>query len=114
MTESHSELKHVPLATKYTKSDEARAMLEVVNGPYGLLARPYTVPPGLPKDRLELLQKAFMATMKDPEFLADAQKAKLDIKPLDGPTATKQFAALYELKPELKAKLASIVIAGKK
>jgi tripartite-type tricarboxylate transporter receptor subunit TctC len=114
MTESHPELKHVPLALKYAKSDDARAMLDVVNGPYGQLARPYTVPPGMPKDRLELLQKAFMATMKDPEFLADAQKAKLDIKPLDGPTATKQFAALYELKPELKAKLASIVIAGKK
>jgi tripartite-type tricarboxylate transporter receptor subunit TctC len=114
MTESHPELKHVPLAMKYAKTADARAMLEVVNGPYGLLARPYTVPPGLPKDRLELLQKAFMATMKDPEFLADAQKAKLDIKALDGPTATKQFAALYDLKPELKVKLASIVIAGKK
>ena len=113
MTESHPELKHVPIAMKYAKTDDARAMLEVVNGPYGLLARPYTVPPGLPKDRLELLQKAFMATMKDPEFLAEAQKAKLDIKPLDGPTATKQFADLYNLKPELKAKLQEIVIAKK-
>jgi tripartite-type tricarboxylate transporter receptor subunit TctC len=114
MTESHPELKHVPLAIKYAKTDDARAMLEVVNGPYGQLARPYTVPPGLPTDRLELLQKAFMATMKDPEFLAEAQKAKLDIKPLDGPTATKQFAALYTLKPELQAKLKEIVIATKK
>lgn len=114
MAESHPELKHVPLAVKYAKTAEARAMLEVVNGPYGLLARPYTVPPGMPKDRLELLQRAFMATMKDPEFLAEAQKAKLDIKPLDGPAATKLFAALYDLKPDLKAKLAEIVIAKKK
>jgi tripartite-type tricarboxylate transporter receptor subunit TctC len=114
MTESHPELKHVPLAINYAKSDDARAMLEIVNGPYGQLARPYTVPPGLPKDRLELLQRAFMATMKDPEFLAEAQKAKLDIKPLDGPAAAKQFAALYTLKPELKAKLKEIVIATKK
>jgi len=114
MTESHPELKHVPLAIKYAKSDDARAMLDVVNGPYGQLARPYTTPPGLPKDRLELLQKAFMDTMKDPEFLADAKKAKLDIQPLDGPRATKQFAALYELNPGLKAKLKDIVIAGQK
>jgi tripartite-type tricarboxylate transporter receptor subunit TctC len=114
MTESHPELKHVPLAIDFAKTDDARAMLEVVNGPYGQLARPYTVPPGLPKDRLELLQKAFMATMKDPEFLAEAQKAKLDIKALDGPSAAKQFAALYTLKPELKAKLREIVIATKK
>jgi hypothetical protein len=52
--------------------------------------------------------------MKDKEFLADAKKAKLDIQPLDGPTATKKFAAMYDLKPELKAKLKSIVIAAKK
>ena len=114
MTESHPELKNVPLALKYAKTDDARALLNIVNGPYGLLARPYTVPPGLPKDRLELLQKAFMDTMKDKEFLEDAKKAKLDIQALDGPTATKQFAALYNLKPELKAKLKGIVIAAKK
>jgi tripartite-type tricarboxylate transporter receptor subunit TctC len=114
MTESHPELKHVPLAIKYAKTDDARALLDVVSGPYGQLARPYTVPPGLPKGRLELLQKAFVDTMKDKEFLEDAKKAKLDIQPLDGPAATKQFAALYDLKPELKAKLKSIVIAAKK
>jgi tripartite-type tricarboxylate transporter receptor subunit TctC len=114
MAESHPELKHVPLASKYAKTDDARALLGVVNGPYGQLARPYTAPPGLPKGRLELLQKAFMDTMKDKEFLEDGRKAKLEIQPLDGPTATKQFAALYDLKPELKARLKSIVIAGKK
>jgi tripartite-type tricarboxylate transporter receptor subunit TctC len=114
MTESHPELKNVPLALKYAKTDDARALLDIVNGPYGQLARPYSVPPGVPKDRLELLQKAFMDTMKDKEFLEDAKKAKLEIQPLDGPTATKQFAALYDLKPELKAKLKSIVIAGQK
>ena len=59
---------------KYAKNDDARAMLDVVNGPYGQLARPYTTPPGLPKERLELLQKAFMATMKDPEFLGEARR----------------------------------------
>jgi tripartite-type tricarboxylate transporter receptor subunit TctC len=114
MTESHPELKHVPLAVKYAKTADARALLDVVNGPYGQLARPYTTPPGLPKDRLELLQKAFMDTMKDKEFLDDAKKAKLEIQALDGPTAAKQFAALYNLKPDLQAKLKGIIIAAKK
>jgi tripartite-type tricarboxylate transporter receptor subunit TctC len=114
MTESHPELKNVPLAKKYAKTDDARDMLEIVSGPYGQLARPYTVPPGLPKDRLELLQKAFMDTMKDPEFLAEAKKAKLDIEPIDGPTAAKKFSALYNLKPELQAKLKEIVAPSKK
>jgi len=114
MTESHPELKNVPLAIKYAKTDDDRALLDIVNGPYGQLARPYTVPPGMPHDRLELLQRAFMETMKDKEFLEEAKKAKLEIQPLDGPTATKQFAALYNLKPALKAKLQEIVIAKKK
>ncbi len=111
--ESHPELKNVPLAVNYAKDDDAKDLLEVVDGPYGRLARPYTVPPGLPKDRLALLQKAFMDTMKDPEFLADAAKAKLEIDPLDGPTAAKRFARIYELKPALKERLKGIVMTVK-
>ena len=114
MTESHPELKNIPLAINFAKNDDARALLEIVSGPYGQLARPYTVPPGTPKDRLALLQKAFMDTMQDKEFLEDAKKAKLEIEPMDGLTATKRFAALYNLKPDLKAKIKSIVLAVKK
>jgi tripartite-type tricarboxylate transporter receptor subunit TctC len=114
MLESHPELKHVPLAVKYAKTEDAHELLKVVNGVYGMTARPYSVPPGMAPDRLRLLQKAFMDTMKDPEFLAEAKKAKLDITPVDGPTAAKMFAGLYELKPELKAKLREIVLPAKK
>jgi len=114
MLESHPELKHVPLAVKYAKTADARELLKVVNGVYGMTARPYSVPPGMAPDRLRLLQKAFMDTLNDPEFLAEAKKAKLDITAVDGPTAAKQFAGLYELKPELKAKLREIVLPAKK
>lgn len=114
MLESHPELKHVPLAVKYAKTDDARELLKIANGPYGAIARPYSVPPGMAPDRLRLLQKAFMDTLKDPEFLAEAKKAKLDISPVDGPTAAKLFAGMYELKPELKDKLREIVMPAKK
>lgn len=114
MLESHPELKHVPLAVKYAKTEDAHELLKVVNGVYGMTARPYSVPPGMAPDRLQLLQKAFMDTMKDPEFLAEAKKAKLDITPVDGPTAAKMFAGLYELRPQLQAQLRDIVIAKKK
>ena len=50
----------------------------------GVLNRFYVLPPGTPKDRVLLLRNAFMETMKDPEFIADAQKAKLDLDPIDG------------------------------
>ena len=113
MLESHPELKHVPLAAKYAKTEEARELLNVVNGPYGVLARPYSIAPGTPKERLEVLQKAFMETLRDSELLAEAKKAKLEIKPVDGPTVAKLMADLYNLKAATKEKLKEIVIPKK-
>ena len=109
---SHPELKNVPLAKQYAKTDEARALLAVANGPYSQGARPYTVPPGVPQDRLQLLQKAFMETMRDPDLLAEAKKSKVDIDPTDGPTVAKTMAGLYEINPALKSKLAKLLIPG--
>jgi tripartite-type tricarboxylate transporter receptor subunit TctC len=113
MQESHPELKHVPLAVKFAKTDEARQLLQIVNDAYGITARPYSVPPGTPKERLQLLQKAFMDTVKDPELLAEAKKAQLEFKPVDGPTIAKIFAGFYEMKPDTKEKLRQIVLPGK-
>ena len=56
------------------------------------LGRPFFAPPGMPADRMKMLQDAFMATMKDPDFLADAKKQKLDVAPMDG----EQLAALVK------------------
>lgn len=113
MFESHPELRQVPLATKYAKTDDARELLRVVNGPYGVLARPYSVPPGTPKDRLDILQKAFMATTRDPALLAEAEKAKLDFKPTDGPATARMFAQIYEMKPAIVARLKEILLPKK-
>jgi tripartite-type tricarboxylate transporter receptor subunit TctC len=111
---SHPDLKNVPLATQYAKTDEARALLRVAYGPYSQGARPYTVPPGVPHDRLQLLQKAFMETLRDPDLLKEAEKSKVDIDPIDGPTVAKLMADLYELNPAFKSKLSELLIPGKK
>jgi tripartite-type tricarboxylate transporter receptor subunit TctC len=109
---SHPELKNVPLANQYAKSEEARALLGIANGPYAQGARPYTVPPGVPEDRLQLLQKAFMATLRDPDLLTEAKKSQVDVDPVDGPTIAKMMAGLYELSPALTAKLTKLLIPG--
>jgi len=109
---SHPELKNVPLAIQYAKSDEARALLGIANGPYSQGARPYSVPPGVPQDRLQLLQKAFIETLRDPDLLMEAKKAQIDIDPIDGPTVTKMMAGLYELSPAFKSKLTKLLIPG--
>lgn len=110
---SHPELKNVPLAMQFAKTDEARALLHIASGPYSRGARPYSVPPGLPQDRLQLLQKAFMDTLRDPDLLKEAKKSKVDIDPVDGPTLAKMMAGLYDLSPALKSKLATLLIPGR-
>jgi tripartite-type tricarboxylate transporter receptor subunit TctC len=113
MKRSHPDLKNVPLAIQYAKTDEGRALLDIADSVYAQAARPYTVPPGVPQDRLELLQKAFMDTLRDPDLLAEAKKSQIDIDPVDGPTAAKIMVKLYELSPAFKSKLANLIIPGK-
>ena len=75
----------------------------------GVLNRFYVLPPGTPKERVLLLRKAFMDTMTDPEFLADAQKAKLDLDPIDGEEIQRQVRELFNLDPPLVAKMREIL-----
>jgi hypothetical protein len=112
LEKSHPDLKNVPLAIQYAKTDEARALLDIASGVYSNGARPYTVPPGIPQDRLQLLQKAFMDTLRDPDLLKEAEQSKVDIDPVDGPTIAKLMAGLYDFKPEFKSKLSNLLIPG--
>jgi tripartite-type tricarboxylate transporter receptor subunit TctC len=106
---SHSELKNVPLAINYAKTDEARTLLRVADNVH-VYQFPYSVTPGTPPERLQLLQQAFVKTLRDPDLLAEAKKADLEIEPIDGPTTAKTFAGLYELNPSLIAKLKELLV----
>jgi tripartite-type tricarboxylate transporter receptor subunit TctC len=110
--ESHPRYKQVPLAINYAKTDLAKQLVTVADSAHGAQF-PYTVPPGMAKDRLELLQKAFVNTLKDPEFLAEANKSKLDIEVIDGTTITKKFGALFDLQPATIAKLKEVLLPKK-
>ena len=95
------DLPNVPLSINYAKTDEARKLIPSLVHSVGPAARPYVLPPGTPKDRIATLQKAFMETMKDPELLADAKKAKLEINPLDGAELEKAVREVFNLDPKL-------------
>lgn len=81
----HPELKKlgVPLSLDFAKTAEDRQVLELIYGQL-VFGRPYVLPPGVPQDRAAALRKAFDATMKDPQFLADAEKARMEIMPVSG------------------------------
>ena len=52
-------------------------------------------PPGVPADRAAALRKAFDATIKDPEFLAEAKLRGQEVNPVTGETLDKLLAELY-------------------
>jgi tripartite-type tricarboxylate transporter receptor subunit TctC len=93
----HPELPNVPLAIDYAKTDEAKRLINALVHSVGPTARPYVLPPKTPKEQVVTLRNAFMQTMKDPEFLAEAAKAKLDINPLDGAELERYVREVFNL-----------------
>jgi len=102
---AHPDLPNVPLAINYAKTDEARKLIQAGVHDYGTVARPFVLPPGTPKDRLQILRKAFLETLNDPEFQAEAKKAQLDISAVPGEELEKIVNNVFKLDPALVAKL---------
>jgi tripartite-type tricarboxylate transporter receptor subunit TctC len=91
----HPDLPDIPLVTDLAKTDEQRGVLKLIFARQAL-GRPFLAPPGIPADRAEALRTAFMDTMRDKDFLADAEKAQLEITPIDGAAVQKLVAELYQ------------------
>jgi tripartite-type tricarboxylate transporter receptor subunit TctC len=104
----HKELPNVPLAISFAKTSEAKKLVEAGIHDTQIFTRPYVLPPGTPKDRVQILRRAFLETLKDKEFLAEAEKSKLDIDAIPGEQAEKIIANLFKLDPGLLAKLKQI------
>jgi tripartite-type tricarboxylate transporter receptor subunit TctC len=105
----HPELPNVPLDVEFAKTPEARRILEVGAHSLGPTARPFALPPGTPKDRVQILRKAYTDTMKDAAFLAEAKKANLDINPTDGVELEKNVNDIFKLDAPLIARLKEIL-----
>src|SRR5574341_1260183 len=80
---SHPDLKNVPLAISYAKTEEAKTLLRVADNVH-VYQFPYSIAPGTPAERLQLLQQAFVKTFRDRELIAEANKAQLEVEPIDG------------------------------
>lgn len=105
----HPELANVPNAIEEAKTDEARQLIR-----YGLhdpaaMTRPYALPPGTPKERVQILRKAFLETFKDPNFIAEAKKSNLEVEPLSGEELQQLVTGVFKLDPALVAKLKEVM-----
>ena len=103
------DLARVPLAIDLAKTQEARQLIKVGIQNAAAFARPLALPPGTPKDRVITLRKAFQDTLKDPAFLAEAEKAKLTLDPKTAEALEKMVAEAFALEPALLAKLKDIL-----
>ncbi len=94
-TKPHPEIPNVPLLVDLVKSKEDKAAIALASGT-GDMARPYAAPPRIPADRAKALRAAFAAMVKDPAFLADAKKQRLEIDPKTGQEISSMLDKLYK------------------
>jgi len=104
----HPDLPNVPLIMDFAKSNEEKQIFKLVfaRQPMG---RPFLMPPGIPADRMVAVRKAFMDTMKDGEFLADAEKMKLEINPVSGDAVQEIVQQVYQTPKSIAAAVADMV-----
>ncbi len=98
----------VPLIMDVAETDDDKRLLRIVFARQAL-GRPFIAPPNIPEDRVMALQEAFMATMEDPEFLADAQQAELEITPISGPEVRQLVEDAYDASPAIVERISAIV-----
>ena len=89
--EKNADLPQLPRMIDLAKNDDDRKVLEIFAAP-SLVGRSFAAPPGLPKERVEELRTAFMAVVKDQEFLAEVAKLGFDLDPLPGAELQAFFA----------------------
>ncbi|MCC6888565.1 MAG: hypothetical protein IT536_08535 [Hyphomicrobiales bacterium] len=94
----------VPLVNDFVSNEDDRRVLNVIFLST-ILARPYIAPPDMPADRRQALRDAFMATMKDPAFLAETKKLQLTIDPTSGEEMERIVREAYALPDSLVARV---------
>lgn len=111
LPKKHPDLADVPNALELAKTDDARQLIKIGIIDPATMVRALSLPPGTPKDRVKILRDAFIATMKDPKFLAEAKAAQLDLNPMPGNDVEKIVQGFFALQPSVVAKLRDVVMS---
>ena len=106
---AHPDLPKVPLTISFAKTAEARQLIEAGVHQPSAITYSYSIPPGTPKDRVQILRQAFLQTVKDPDFLSDAGKANLEIAPASGEEIEQAIHNLFKTPPAVVGKLKEVL-----
>ena len=99
----HPDLANVPLLSSFAKTDEDRQIMKFIE--WGIEDRALVAPPGVPAARVAALEKAYMDTLRDPDFLAEANKLGFEIEPITGKQIRDFVDEIMALKPETVDKI---------
>src|SRR5258706_919890 len=102
---AHADLPKVPLTMSFAKTPEARQLIEAGVHQPSQITYGYSLPPGTPKDRVQILRRGFLQAMKDADFLNDAAKANLEIAPESGEEIEQLIQNMFKTPPTVVAKL---------
>jgi tripartite-type tricarboxylate transporter receptor subunit TctC len=103
------DLAKVPLAIDMAKTDQGRQLIEIGIHNVSAITRPYVLPPGTPKDRVQMLRKALADTLKDQDFLAEVKKLNFAVDPISGEELESIVHGLFKIKPETLTKLKEVL-----
>jgi ABC-type phosphate/phosphonate transport system substrate-binding protein len=104
----HPDLPNVPLITDLATSEEQKQIIKLIFARQ-VMGRPFLAPPDVPADRVEMLRRAFMDTMSDRDFLADAESAHFEITPVSGERVQTLVDDIYGTPSEIGRKAAAIL-----
>jgi tripartite-type tricarboxylate transporter receptor subunit TctC len=108
------EVKDLPLVTDVLSKDQDKLTAYKTWVATYEFQRPYSVPPGTPKERVQLLRKAFADTLKDPDFTAEAKKVKFEVTYTSGEQIDKYVDEMLSITPKAKELLSFLMIKAKK
>ena len=105
--EKHPELPDVPAIIDYAKTSDDRKVFEFLFAPQEM-GRPFFAPPGVPAERVRALREAFAQTLKDPQFLADADKMGVEVQHVGGEQIQQLVERIYASPPEVIARAKAV------
>ena len=106
--ERHPAFPGVPTAIELAATEADRELWRYYAVKYAF-ARPIALPPEVPAERVKALQDAFDKTMKDPEFLGEAQRARMDVNPMTGAQMESFLRDLYATPRDLVDRAAQAI-----
>ena len=104
----HKDLPNTPLITDLAKTSEDKQILTMIFARQ-TMGRPFLAPPGLPPAYVTVLRQAFMDTMKDPDFLAEAKRINLEVNPVSGDEIEALVKKIYATPPDIEKKAAALL-----